>query len=916
MAALHNDLPSVALFNPQSKPAEVGYLNSLHDYLVGNQVLRHFVEAIESLDHTWQEVVKYRPTMAGLQQGPTSIKALTEWVSTGESSTIAATPSSCLTLPLLTIIQTCQYFQYLQVKNVTHSRLLQSFREGAGVHGYCGGLLIAASVALSANEAELVEHASKALRLSLVLGASGDLGDADPDGRPTNLVIRLKDGLNAEELVGRFPGAYISAITDPKTISIVGPADVLEQLQTFARTQKLQSQGVFIRGKFHNPENHDWALNLTKYCLSNDELSFPTISALQVPFRSNATGDLIADNSITAEVIETILASRCHWYKLLEGVAADLEKTGRERHQVINFGIGDCCSPLPFHARGLSIAKLDATSITYLPREEVRSSQDFPYDYPSDAIAVVGMACRYPGAENVEQLWDIIASGKSMVRGIPKDRIDAEQDSRLHQDAHSKNKEFYGNFLDRPGKFDHAFFGISAREAANLDPQQRLLLETAYQAVESSSGYLAQHKQGNGDNVGVFIGASFVEYLGNTSSHPPTAYTSTGTIRAFLAGRISHYFGWTGPAEVIDTACSSSLVAINRACKAIQTGECSMALAGGVNVITSLQNYIDLGKAGFLSPTGQCKPFDADADGYCRSEGVGLVFLKSLDRALRDRDRVIGVVAGVATNQGGLSPALTVPHSPTLAALYRKILLRASMPAHRVSYVEAHGTGTQAGDPVEMASIREVFGGSKRDTLLHVGSIKGNIGHCETAAGVAGFLKALLMLRKGMIPPLTSHQKLNAKIPSVVDDRMAIDPSLEAWNARFRTVLVNSYGAAGSNAALLLCEPPQRGDLEVADPTDIALAHPFPMLLSAASEISLRAYAKDLQTYLGVVKPNLARVAYTLATKRLHHSFRCIVEPQQEIIMATTNKPTQYDIGEVTRIPKVPRSIILVFCGQ
>ena len=657
-------------------------------------------------------------------------------------------------------------------------------------------------------------------------------------------------------------------------------------------------------------------MNLTKYCLLKDKSDFPTTSRLQVPFRSNSTGDLMADGSITSEVIETILASQCRWDKLLEGVAADLKKTGRRRHPVINFGIGDCCSPLPFHACGLSIAKLDAMSITQAPRKEVRSSQDAPYDYPPDAIAVVGMACHYPRAKNVEQLWSIIASGESTVQKIPKHRVNAERDYRLRQDSHSKNREFYGNFLDKPGTFDHAFFRISAREAVNLDPQQRLVLETAYQAVESSGSYLRSHKQGNGDDVGVFVGASFVEYLGNTSSHPPTAYTSTGTIRAFLSGRISHYFGWTGPAEVIDTACSSSLVAINRACKAIQTGECSMALAGGVNVITSLQNYIDLGKAGFLSPSGQCKPFDADADGYCRSEGVGLVFLKPLNHALRDKDRVIGVVAGTGTNQGGLSPSLTVPHSPTLAALYRKILSQADMPPHHVSYVEAHGTGTQAGDPVEMASIREVLGGSERGTLLHVGSIKGNIGHCETAAGVAGFIKALLMLQKGMIPPLASHEKLNPKIPWLADDRLAIATTDEAWDARYRTVLVNSYGAAGSNAAMLLCEPPHSIPLQATDSADTAQAHGLPILLSAASESSLRAYARDLQVFLCEVKPNLAHVAYTLATKRLHHRFRCVIKLQQENLVASTTNPAQGSIGEVSETPQIPRSIILVFCGQ
>lgn len=276
-----------------------------------------------------------------------------------------------------------------------------------------------------------------------------------------------------------------------------------------------------------------------------------------------------------------------------------------------------------------------------------------------------------------------------------------------------------------------------------MDPQQRLLLETAYHAIESS-GYC--YTDTRGDRVGVFIGTSTVEYLANTSSHPPTAYTSMGTLRAFLCGRIGFYFGWTGPAEVIDTACSSSLLAINRVSKAIQNGECSMALAGGVNVISSMENYLDLSKAGFLSPTGQCKPFDKAADGYCRSEGVGIVVLKSLSQAIKDSDQILGVVAGTGTNQGGLSSSITVPHAPTQVDLNRDVLRQAGMAPHQVSYVEAHGTCTQVGDPLEMASIREVFGGSDRANNLSVGSIKGNIGQCETAAGIAGFIKALILL--------------------------------------------------------------------------------------------------------------------------------------------------------------------------
>ncbi|KAL8957617.1 MAG: hypothetical protein Q9193_005156, partial [Seirophora villosa] len=472
-----------------------------------------------------------------------------------------------------------------------------------------------------------------------------------------------------------------------------------------------------------------------------------------------------------------------------------------------------------------------------------------------------------------------------------------------------KSQKLYGNFVDRPDTFDHAFFDINPREAKYMDPQQRLLLETAYQAVESS-GYFGRYKRGEGNDVGVFLGASFVEYMANTSSHPPTAYNSVGTLKAFLCGRISHYFGWSGPGEVIDTACSSSLVAVNRACKAIQSGECSMALAGGVNVISSLENYLDLRKAGFLSLTGQCKPFDKNADGYCRSEGVGLLFLKPFSQALQDDDHILGVICGSATNQGGLSPSITVPHSPSQITLYRKILDQAGMPPSSVSYVEAHGTGTQIGDPLEIASIREVFGSPQRRDVLHIGSIKGNIGHCETAAGVAGMIKALLLLQGGPVPPMASHTTLNPKIPDLKADCMAINSRKVPWEASFRAVCVNSYGAAGSNAAAVLSQAPIK---------PLKKRHSFgisvPFRLSADSKPSLIAHVADLKSYIQKANGSVAvaDVAYTLAEKREHHRFQFVATSRD---WSGLTQALNSHCMEITEMPSSPKRMILVFCGQ
>ena len=632
--------------------------------------------------------------------------------------------------------------------------------------------------------------------------------------------------------------------------------------------------------------------------------------------RSNRTGDLLKEESLTHETVNVILASRCEWYTLLIKMAKDLDSSVRQNHTITTFGFGNCVPLSPFYENQLQIIKVDAQSLIADSINQDRQNQlDKGYSPPKNAIAITGASCRLPGADSMEELWDLISKGHSKHTEISIDRFDVHGSFRASQyQKHNEKKKFYGNFIHDVDTFDHAFFGINHREAVNMDPQQRILLELAYQAMDSS-GYLASHRREAEDSVGCFIGASFAEYLDNTNAYPPTAYTSTGTIRAFLCGRISHYFGWSGPAEVLDTACSSSLVAINRACKAIQGGECNMALAGGVNVMTGINNFLDLSKAGFLSSTGQCKPFDQAADGYCRSEGGGLVVLKLLSQALADGDQILGVIPSIATNQGGLSSTITTPHAPAQRKLYQNVLHQAGIKPDQVSYVEAHGTGTQAGDPVEIASIREVFGGRHRSNLLNIGSLKGNIGHTETAAGVASLLKILVMLSNSSIPPLASHKSLNHKIAAFGTDKLSIAQFVTRWQAPLLTACINSYGAAGSNCAMICCEgPPQETD--VTEQSTVNEIEPvYPIIVSGASDESLHANAKNLGRYLQMTTPklNLGDVAFTLCERRKVHP-RIFVTCTSSIdhlaqVLGNEAQPT-------CKVPQTPKRVVLAFGGQ
>ena len=675
-------------------------------------------------------------------------------------------------------------------------------------------------------------------------------------------------------------------------------------------------QEMHIRGKVHNPENAELAQELCQLCDKMDILRLPHASNLQAPVRSNKTGNLITDGSLTHEAVSVILASRCEWYTLLTELAKDLDLSGRRTHTFATFGIGDCIPLSPFHKLQLQITKVDVQSLVAETTHKLRANRlEDGYSYPRDAVAIVGASCRLPGASSMGELWDLISSGASRHTEVPTDRFDLHGSFRASQDRKFTDKrKFYGNFVDQVDNFDHAFFRTNPKEALNMDPQQRVLLELAYQAMESS-GYLGSHQRESGDTVGCFIGASFAEYLDNTNSHPPTAYTSTGTIRAFLCGKISYYFGWSGPSEVLDTACSSSLVAINRACKAVQTGECTMALTGGVNIMTGINNFLDLAKAGFLSPTGQCKPFDQAADGYCRSEGGALVVLKLLSQAVADGDQILGVIPGIATNQGGLSSSITIPHSSAQKKLYQTVLRQAGMKPDQVSYVEAHGTGTQAGDPLEMASIREVFGGKDRTDVLSVGSLKGNIGHTETAAGAASLLKVLAMINNAGIPPQASHSSLNPKIPALGVDKLGIASAASHWEAPLLAACVNSYGAAGSNCAMICCEAPPRKTELSKQITMVEGDSTYPIIISATSQEGLYANAESLGRYLQKTrpKPNLGDLAFTLSKRRKLH--RQIFVTSTSDINSLAEK-LRSEVQPSFEVSQTPKRVVLAFGGQ
>ncbi|KAK4206967.1 putative beta-ketoacyl synthase domain-containing protein [Rhypophila decipiens] len=580
---------------------------------------------------------------------------------------------------------------------------------------------------------------------------------------------------------------------------------------------------------------------------------------------------------------------------------------------------------------------VDLVDWVYLETSADDENQGNP-GLPQDSkLAVVGMACRMPGdADTPEKFWELLVQGRDTVSEVPSDRFDLDAHFDPTMEGENTVGTRFGNFVSNPGFFDAGFFNMSPREAQQTDPMQRLALVTAYEALEMAGFVPGRTPSSHPSRVGTYYGQASDDYREVNASQKIGTYGIPGTERAFGNGRINYFFNFQGPSFNVDTACSSGLAAVQAACSALWAGEADTVVAGGLNIITSPDIYCMLGRGHFLSPTGQCKVWDAGADGYCRADGVGSVVIKRLEDALADNDVVLGTILAGATNHSSESVSITQPHAGIQKDNYRRVMDRAGVSPFDVNYVELHGTGTQVGDAVESESVLDFFAPPSQRRAgpvqrLGLGGVKSNIGHGEAAAGISSLIKVLLMYRHDMIP---RHIGIKTTINPVVARHLAgrnagIVSENTPWSppggaSRKRYAIVNSFGAHGGNTTLLLEDPPAPAPpppAEMADDDQTDDGYQEVVCISAKSKASLRGNVAALLAYLDANPgTRLKDVAYTTSARRIHHHIRVAeAEPTtarlRELLRQMTTDDAALDAHAV-HVPKQRKKVVFAFSGQ
>ncbi|KAJ1323107.1 phthiocerol/phenolphthiocerol synthesis type-I polyketide synthase C [Microdochium nivale] len=898
----------VLLFGWQARSLDEEKLASIHRVVHSSSANSWIIDAV--VDLPAQLALLTSISKEFNERAGTLLGHLVRWLRDGEPPHGADfVRYNTLLTPLTIIHHLLQYSTYLDAK-YPHHRPDARFTAARGTTeslGFCTGLISAYAVSSASDVESFRAYGAIAIRMAMACGLVVDqLNYSNHDTQTTSIAVvwqssEAKQGF--EKVLAAFPNTYRSVLFDHDRSTITVARHEKENIEKELRRQGLNPVSLDFDGRFHWP-HHDTAAQELMSFMDDEPLlhSHRESGTLSLPVSAGA--DQVTSKALHHSVIRSVLLDAPDWYRSVLRVQQQTELDSAATF--ITFGSENLIPPSLLRS-----LKGKLLSMTDFERQQFSKTR-LPWDTD---IAVVGMACKVAGAEDLDEFWQILCKGKSQHKRVPEDRFKFDTPYRQH----TKDKPWFGNFVDDHDTFDHKFFNKTPREAASMDPQQRQFLQIAYQAVEQS-GYF---RKGEPDRrVGCYVGMSSVDYENNVACHAPNAYSATGTLRGFVAGKVSHFFGWTGPGLTLDTACSSSAVAVHLACQAILNDECSAAVAGGVNIMTSPLFFQNLAGASFLSKTGQCKPFDAAADGYCRGEGCGAVFLKKLSAAIADGDTVHGVIAATAVQQNENCTPIVVPNVPSLSDLFHKVVAKSRLRLEQIGVVEAHGTGTPVGDPAEYESIRSVLGGisTGRNSQLMLGSVKGLVGHLEATSGIISLIKSLLMIKYGAVPPQASFNRLNPAINAVASDRITIPTAVTPWITDLKAVLINNYGASGSNASIVVIDAPLQERLRSIKPVNGG-SFKTPFRITGLDSSSLAAYAVKLHAFVTAQHP---------ATTIADLAFRIVLQsnptlPEQHVFTARTTAELSEQLFSLangrTTSPSVTRQkksapVVLCFGGQ
>ena len=704
----------------------------------------------------------------------------------------------------------------------------------------------------------------------------------------------------------------------PHGISVCGPPSMIQRL--FEEVPFFK-QSNFVRmtcsgGPIHTP--HIFDEEHISSIVTKSQSAHPS----RVQVISPGSGQPFTATDATElfhQIVTYLLTEEVSWERIVDRTAEWVKQHGDDRYEVCAFRTAQQVQDV-VAAINATIDEPDVSLVDMMawlfqsPKPEVRSSGSL-----QSKIAIVGMSCRFPGgADDTDKYWDLLESGRDAHSKIPADRFDVETHYDPTGEKPNATLTPFGCFVENPGLFDAAFFNMSPKEAEQTDPMQRLAIVTAYEALERA-GFVA-HKSIDMHRIGTFFGQASDDYREVNSAQDIGTYYISGGCRAFGPGRINYFCGFSGPSFSCDTACSSGLAAIQMACTSLWSGDTNMVVAGGLNILTNPDVFSGLSKGFFLSKTGNCKTWDSEADGYCRADGVGSVVMKRLDDALADKDNIIAVVGGAATNHSAEAISITHPHAGAQSYLFRQVVNRAGIDPLDVGYVELHGTGTQAGDSNELKSVTDVFApekqGRKRDQPLFIGAAKANVGHGEAAAGIMSLIKTLCIFEKGFIPRHVGIKKqLTSNFPANAEKRnLHIPYEGTPWqrsSEKKRVAVVNNFGAAGGNTMFVLEDGPESQIVEE-DPRSTHV-----LTISAKNVKSLQQNIQRLLSY-AQKNPGLALhdLAYTLTARRAHYTHRVSFAISETGALKKLCEPYLASDFTVKAIRSQQPPVAFVFTGQ